>query len=203
MSGTFSGRSSTPRSPRATMMPSDSSMISSEPVERLRLLDLGDEGGSGPPGGDQARVATSWRERTNDARCSRRRASAPNAGRTVLVGQAGRRTATSGRLMPLLSLTGPPSTAVTTPSVDLRRPRAGAAVVEQQRRRAHVARQAGVGGGAALSPRPPCLGRDGELLRRTRLTVPARSGRHGSWGLAGRRAPPTCARRLRCLAARR
>ena len=41
-SGTFSGPSSTPRSPRATMMPSDDVDDLAEPLERLRLLDLRD-----------------------------------------------------------------------------------------------------------------------------------------------------------------
>ena len=42
--GTSSSGSSTPRSPRATMMASNASMISSRRVDGLRLLDLGDDG---------------------------------------------------------------------------------------------------------------------------------------------------------------
>ena len=40
--GTCSSGSSTPRSPRATMTPSNSSMIASSAVDRLWLLDLGE-----------------------------------------------------------------------------------------------------------------------------------------------------------------
>ena len=44
--GTVSSGSSTPRSPRATMMPSAISRISSSAVERRRLLDLGHHAGA-------------------------------------------------------------------------------------------------------------------------------------------------------------
>ena len=42
-SGTSSSGSSTPRSPRATMMPSKAAMISARLLDRLGLLDLGDD----------------------------------------------------------------------------------------------------------------------------------------------------------------
>ena len=47
--GTCSSGSSTPRSPRATMMPSKASTISSRLLDGLRLLDLGDDRQRGRP----------------------------------------------------------------------------------------------------------------------------------------------------------
>ena len=44
--GTRSSGSSTPRSPRATISASEASMMSGEAVDRLRLLDLGHDGGA-------------------------------------------------------------------------------------------------------------------------------------------------------------
>ncbi len=113
MSGTFSAPSSTPRSPRATMMPSAASMIASRQSIASGFSILAMIGMCLP----SLRVAsltassTSAGWRTNDSAMKSTPTSRPTKrSRRSFSVSAGAETFTPGRLMPLLFLSVPPMT---------------------------------------------------------------------------------------------
>ena len=120
-SGTSSGGSSTPRSPRATMTASVSSQDRVEVVQRLRLLQLDHHPGAA------AAIAPSPPPRPpgvarRTGRCSWRRAPARRPGRRGPSRSArGSAAPCPGTLTPLRSDSGPPTmTSVSSPSARLR-----------------------------------------------------------------------------------
>ena len=120
--GTASGGSSTPRSPRATITPSASAMISFEAVDRRRLFDLG----------HQRRAVADQRARLGDdpraAGRTTRRSSRPSArarrrGRSVLVGQRRDRHHDVGDVDALMVAKSCPPTSTLVDDLGRRRPR--------------------------------------------------------------------------------
>jgi hypothetical protein len=91
MAGTFSGGTSTPRSPRATMMPSATVQDGVEVLDGLRLFELGDDPGFAAIGGDaiahQANILRGADEGDGDGVDAARSANSRSA--AVLVGERG------------------------------------------------------------------------------------------------------------------
>ena len=110
--GTSSSGHSTPRSPRATMKPSKASTISSMLSIACGFSILAMTGRKIPSSRMMSRTSsTSAAERTNDsAMKSTVRWRAQRRSSLSFSDSAGTETATPGRLMPLLSLTGPGTT---------------------------------------------------------------------------------------------
>ncbi len=167
--GTCSSGSSTPRSPRATMIPSKAWMISSRLSTACGFSILAITGTRRPTSSMiLCTSATSTALRTKDSatrstpiRRAKRRSSSSFSDR------AGTLTAIPGRLRPLwLEIAPPTSTRViTSVSVGLHDAQGDLAVVHQDRvPRAAVPRQPGVGGGGALRRARNVMGGDHEAV---------------------------------------
>ena len=115
-SGTSSSGSSTPRSPRATMMPSNASTISARLSTACGFSTFASTGRCTPSASMMARTSlTSSAERTKDrATRSACRRSAQRRSSLSFSDMAGTLTATPGRLIPLWLDTRPPSTTLVT-----------------------------------------------------------------------------------------
>ena len=192
-SGTSSRGISTPRSPRATMMPSKAATMPSRLSTACGFSILAMTGMRSPNSSMIAWTSTmSSAERTKDSaimstprRMAKRRSSRSFSDR------AGTLTATPGRLMPLLLLTTPPMTVSvsTSVSVDLDRAQHDLAVVDEQ----DVAGVTSPGRPAYVVPTMLSSPSTSRVVMVKRCAAAQRHGaggeacRSGSWDPAGRR----------------